>query len=303
MTIRSFCELRLRLGRVGALLVLLVLPALAAPSGLLAGTLIFSDGFESGDLSQWPLAGVPVVTTSAGTTLAIEGAGPQPVDDALTVSDTDSANLAGASVTILDPADGLSEVLDGPDCAGLVVTPGPNSLAISGSQPLAIYETCLRSVTWDDTAATPTPGSRTIAFTVDDGTSTSPAATKTVALQLCEFAISPIAVHFNIRLPTSHPLSMCVQKTATADVTATAGCAWDTVVETDGGAPGWLAILGGGSGVGTGLPQSLTWRVSSNAHAATSRSGTITVVRAAALAPTAAVLAVSQIADPAHICP
>ena len=185
VTIRSFCELRLRLGRVGALLVLLVLPALAAPSGLLAGTLIFSDGFESGDLSQWPLAGVPVVITSAGTTQAIEGAGPQPVDDALTVSDTDSANLAGASVTILDPADGLSEVLDGPDCAGLVVTPGPSSLAISGSQPLAIYETCLRSVTWDDTAATPTPGTPPIAFTVDEGTSTIPKATISCSRQRC----------------------------------------------------------------------------------------------------------------------
>ncbi|MBP9146612.1 MAG: hypothetical protein KBI44_19195 [Thermoanaerobaculia bacterium] len=302
MAILSFCELRLRLGRVGALLLLLVLPALAAPSGLLAGTLIFSDGFESGDISQWPLAGVPVVTTSAGTTLAIEGTGPQPVDSALVVSDADSANLAAASVTILDPADGLSEVLDGPDCAGLVVTPGPNSLAISGSQPLSVYETCLRSVTWDDTAATPTPGPRTLAFTVDDGTSTSPAAGKIVELQLCEFAISPIAVHFNIRLPTSHPLSMCVQKTATADVTATAGCAWDTVVDL-GGAPGWLSILGGSSGVGTGLPQSLTWRVFGNAHEATARSGTITVLRAATLAPTPAVLAVSQIADPAHLCP
>ncbi|MDQ1349279.1 MAG: Cadherin 4 protein, partial [Acidobacteriota bacterium] len=118
--------LRLRLGRLAPLSALLALAAL--PSGLLAGTLIFSDGFETGDTSQWPPPGVPFITTSAGTTLVLEGTGPQAVDGALTVSDSDSANLIAASVTILDPADGASEGLDGPGCAGLVVTPGPGSL-------------------------------------------------------------------------------------------------------------------------------------------------------------------------------
>ena len=309
MNDRSSSRFRLRLRRLaplGALLALraLALPALALPYGPLAGTPIFSDGFESGDTSQWPLPGVPFVATTAGTTLVVEGTGPQVVDGALIVSDSDSANLSAASVTILDPADGAFEVLAGPGCAGLVVTPAPGSLAISGSQPLAVYEACLQSVTWDDTAATPTAGARTIVFTVDDGTASSPAAFKTVALQLCEFAISPITVNFSVRLPTSDPLSICVQKTKTASVTATAGCAWDTLVESDVvTAPAWLAVIAGGSGVGTGLPQTVTWRVLDNAHAATARSGTITVLRAATLAPTPAVLAVSQIADPIHICP
>lgn len=301
---RSSSHLRRHLESLLPLGALLALAAFALPSALFAETLVFSDGFESGDTSQWPLPGVPFVATSAGTTLALEGNGPQAVDGALVVSDSDSADLAAASVTILDPADGASEGLAGPGCAGLVVTPGPGSLAISGSQPLAVYEACLRSVTWDDTAATPTAGARTIAFTVDDGTSVSPVATKAVELQLCEFAISPTAVSFIVRLPTSNPLSMCVQKTTTANVTATAGCAWDTLVESDVvTVPAWLAVTAGGSGVGTGLPQTVTWRVLGNAHSATARSGTITVLRAATLAPTPAVLTVSQIADPSHICP
>lgn len=304
MNPRSFRWLRLHLGRLAPLGVLLALPALALPSGLLAGALIFADGFETGDTSQWPLPGVPFVTTSAGTTLVFEDTGPQAVDGALTVSDSDSANLTAATVTILDPLDGASEVLDGPGCAGLVVTPGPGSLAISGIQPLAVYEACLQSVTWDDTAATPTAGARTIVFTVDDGSASSPEAFKTVALQLCDFAISPITVNFTVRLPTSDPLSICVQKTKTASVTATPGCAWDTLVESDVvTVPAWLAVTAGGSGVGTGLPQAVTWRVLGNAHSATARSGTITVLRAASLAPTPAVLTVSQIADPAHTCP
>lgn len=304
MNDRSADSLRLLFGRLASLGVLLALPTLALPSALFAGTLVFSDGFETGDTSQWLPPGVPFVTTSAGTTLVFDGTGPQAVDGALSVSDSDSANLTAASVTILDPLDGLSEVLDGPGCAGLVVTPGPGSLAISGSQPLAVYEACLQSVTWDDTAATPTAGARTIVFTVDDGTTVSPEATKTVALQLCEFAISPITVNFTVRLPTSDPSSICVQKTKTASVTATAGCAWETLVESDVVTiPAWLAVTAGGSGVGTGLPQAVTWRVLGNAHSATARSGTITVLRAASLAPTPAVLAVSQIADPAHVCP
>ncbi len=304
MNDRSSSRFRLHLGGLRPLGAMLALAALALPSGLLAATLVFSDGFESGDTSQWPLPGVPFVATSAGSTAVLDGSGPQAVDGALVVTDSDSANLTAASVTILDPADGAFEVLDGPGCAGLVVTPGPGSLAISGSQPLAVYEACLRSVTWDDTAATPTAGTRTIVFTVDDGTTASPDATKTVTLQLCEFAISPITVSFNVRLPTSNPLSMCVQKNATANVTATAGCAWDTLVESAVVTfPAWLTVTAGGSGVGTGLPQTVSWRVLGNAHAATSRSGTITVLRAATLAPTPAVLAVSQIADPTHICP
>ena len=72
--------LRLRLGRLAPLSALLALAAL--PSGLLAETLIFSDGFETGDTSQWPLPGVPFVATSAGTTLVLEDTGPRAVDGA-----------------------------------------------------------------------------------------------------------------------------------------------------------------------------------------------------------------------------
>ncbi len=124
----------------------------------------------------------PVVTTSGGATAFTEDAGPVMVDGALTVSDVDDANLASATVAITNPQDGASEVLAASACPGLVVTPGPNSLTVTGSQPVAAYQACLRSVAYDNASQNPDATPRTVAFAVNDGTAGSAPANKTVTV-------------------------------------------------------------------------------------------------------------------------
>ena len=110
----------------------------------------------------------PTVTTSAGTTAFTEDGGAVVVDGGVAVADVDNANLASATVTITNPADGASEVLSATACPGLTVTPGTNNLSITGSQPLAVYETCLRSVRYDNTSQSPGTTARVVAFVVND---------------------------------------------------------------------------------------------------------------------------------------
>src|SRR6185503_2988592 len=124
----------------------------------------------------------PVVTTTAGSTAFTEDGGPVVVDNGVSVSDVDSPNLASATVTITNPQDGASEVLAATACAGLTVTPGVNTVSVTGSQPLATYQTCLRSVTFDDTSNNPSTTNRTISFVVNDGSLSSAPATKTVTV-------------------------------------------------------------------------------------------------------------------------
>ncbi len=128
------------------------------------------------------VANAPVVTTTGGSTAFTEDGGAVVVDSGVTVTDPDSANLASATVTITNPQDGASEVLAASACAGLTVTPGLNTLSITGSQPLATYQTCLQSVTYDNSSQDPGTTARVISFVANDGTSNSVAATKTVTV-------------------------------------------------------------------------------------------------------------------------
>jgi hypothetical protein len=128
------------------------------------------------------VADAPVVTTTGGTTSFTEDGGAVVVDSGLTVTDIDSTNLVSATVTITNPQDGASEVLGATSCAGLTVTPGLNTLGITGSQPVATYQTCLRSVTYNNTSGNPNTTARVISFVANDGSVSSSAATKTVTV-------------------------------------------------------------------------------------------------------------------------
>ncbi|REJ85500.1 MAG: tandem-95 repeat protein [Acidobacteria bacterium] len=124
----------------------------------------------------------PTVTTSAGTSAFTEDGGAIVVDAGISVADVDSANLVSATVTITNPQDGAAEMLGVGACGGLTVTPGAGSLTITGPQPAAIYQSCLASVTFDDSSQDPDTTTRVISFVVADGTSSGVPATKGVTV-------------------------------------------------------------------------------------------------------------------------
>ncbi|WP_321845605.1 DUF4347 domain-containing protein [Paraburkholderia bannensis] len=116
---------------------------------------------------------------------------PVVIDNGISVSDLDNATLSSATVQIgagfHAGEDVLSFANDGATMGNITAsynaTTGTLTLASSGATAtLAQWQAALRSVTYTDTAAAPDTTQRTISFSVNDGTKTSAAITRTVAV-------------------------------------------------------------------------------------------------------------------------
>ncbi len=129
---------------------------------------------ESAATNPPVIAGVP-----AGNLVFTEGGSAAPVAPALTVTDSDSANLTSASVVISQglatSEDVLAATPSGALAAGnIVYTAATGTLAITGSAPLADYQAVLRSVTYQNTNATnPSTAVRRLTFVANDGSNPS----------------------------------------------------------------------------------------------------------------------------------
>ena len=101
---------------------------------------------------------------------------------ALTLSDIDSSLLSGTTVRIANLLDGASEVLAATAAGSIAVSYNSTNgeLTLSGSDSVANYQQVLRSVTYNNTAASPNLMARTIEFTANDGTANSSTATTTL---------------------------------------------------------------------------------------------------------------------------
>ena len=138
----------------------------------------------------------PVIATSGGSTSFIEGADtastPVVVDAGLTVSDADNTTLAGATVSLTGNFQSGQDVLAftnvsnttmGNISASFDSGTGVLTLSSAGATAtLAQWQTALRSVTYTNTSDTPATSSRTVSFSVDDGTDSSTAVTRLVTL-------------------------------------------------------------------------------------------------------------------------
>ena len=81
------------------------------------------------------------------------------------------------------------------------------------------------------------------------------------------------------------------------------GCTFTVVADQGDADVTWLTVTSGaGPTVGDGAGQVVTYRAAATAHNAAARSGAITVLDERGTATTA-ILTVTQIADPAHVCP
>ncbi|RDK06113.1 hypothetical protein DN412_33040, partial [Cupriavidus lacunae] len=137
----------------------------------------------------------PIATSSGGTTAFTEGnnvtSTPVAIDSGITVSDLDNTTLASATVAITGNFHSGEDVLaftNNPATMGNITasynsTTGVMTLtSASASATLAQWQAALRSVTYTDTSEIPNTSTRTISFTVNDGTSGSAVATKTVSV-------------------------------------------------------------------------------------------------------------------------
>ncbi|MDF3932364.1 DUF4347 domain-containing protein [Pseudomonas citronellolis] len=137
----------------------------------------------------------PVVTTDAGSAAFVAGdnvaSTPVAIDSGLTISDPDNTTLSSATVSITGNFHAGEDILsfsnDGLTMGNIVASfdaaTGVMTLtSASGTATLAQWQAALRAVTYTDTAVTPNNATRTISFTVNDGTDDSATSTRTVTV-------------------------------------------------------------------------------------------------------------------------
>jgi RHS repeat-associated protein len=116
--------------------------------------------------------------TEDGPAVAIVGSG-------LTVTDADSANLTGATVTLTARPDAAAESLAA-TTAGTPITasydPATGILSLTGAASVTQYEQVLRTLTYANTSQNPNTAGRTVTVVVTDGVNTSVARTSTVSV-------------------------------------------------------------------------------------------------------------------------
>jgi Big-like domain-containing protein len=141
-------------------------------------TVTFTAG--DGDVSSDPVAkelaltGVndkPVLDTTDTALAYIGGTGAVPVDSGITASDVDSAELAGATVSITANFTAAEDTLGFTDQNGITgaYDSGTGVLTLSGPASVADYQAALRTVTYSNSSPTPTTDTRTVSFQADDG--------------------------------------------------------------------------------------------------------------------------------------
>ena len=164
----------------------------------------------------------PSLTTSSGSTSFFAGdnkiSNPVAIDSGITVTSDSSTTLASATVAITGNfhagEDVLSFITDGLTMGNITASydaaTGVLTLtSTGGTATLAQWQNALHAVTYNNTAVTPITTTRTISFTVSDGTNNSSSATKSVTLH----ALSSLKA-------TSNTLSVPTGQTASVAITA-----------------------------------------------------------------------------------
>ncbi len=104
-------------------------------------------------------------------------------DGDLRVLDVDNTKLSSATVALLNPVNGPAEVLTA-NTAGTQITAvySSGTLTLNGLDSKANYQKVLRSITYDNTAESPSPVARTIEVQLSDGLLNSSIAQSTISI-------------------------------------------------------------------------------------------------------------------------
>jgi len=126
----------------------------------------------SRDIEVIAVNDAPVASLIEASVLAYtESSGPNVISSTLSLSDIDDVNLDGATVQI------SANYISGEDELAVTGIPGistiwdasTGTLTLSGSGSVAVYETALRAVTYENLSDNPAVNPRTVSFSVFDG--------------------------------------------------------------------------------------------------------------------------------------
>ncbi|MCE5268559.1 MAG: peptidylprolyl isomerase [Planctomycetaceae bacterium] len=133
-------------------------------------------------------------TTPYTVTYSTGGTGAKIAGSGATIVDSDSTMLASMTASITNLKDGSSETL-AVDVSGTSVTSSYSGgvLTLTGVATLSVYKQLLASITYSNTASTPTLGNRTVQVIVNDGIRDSLPTTSTVTVGLGPLSFSVAA--------------------------------------------------------------------------------------------------------------
>src|SRR5258705_388931 len=125
---------------------------------------------------------VPPIVTAGHTLAYTENQAATAIDPALTVTDSDDANLASATVQISGNYVNGEDVLGFTDQNGITgsFNAATGTLTLTGSASVANYQTALDSITYVNTSENPSGLARTVTIITNDGTANSVAKTDTI---------------------------------------------------------------------------------------------------------------------------
>lgn len=115
----------------------------------------------------------PVLASIEGSTITYNsGDSPTLITSALTVADGDDTNITSASIEITSNFDDSEDVLAFVDQNGITGSYAALTgiLTLTGSASLTNYQTAIRSITYENTDPAPSELTRTISYTINDGT-------------------------------------------------------------------------------------------------------------------------------------
>jgi len=191
--------------------------------------------FDNLVASPAPTNSAPVATTSGGTTSYTENGSGTVIDSGFTVTDSDSATFASATISVTGNFSSGQDVLaytnsgsQGNITGSYNSSTGVLTLTSSGSTATAAeWQSAIRSVTYANSSDAPSEAARTISITVNDGTDDSNTATKTVSVTAVNDA--PTASNLTQTVPyTEDPGSVV----ALGDIVVTDADSGDTITAT-----------------------------------------------------------------------
>ncbi|MEQ8926240.1 MAG: FG-GAP-like repeat-containing protein [Fulvivirga sp.] len=126
----------------------------------------------------------PVLASSSGDLTYTEGDGIVTIDGGITVTDSDNASLVGATVTITNNFAPSNDFVEFANQNGITGSFDNSNgiLTLSGTSSVANYQTALRSVVYNNISNNPSSLTRTVSFTVNDGTDDSNTITRDIVV-------------------------------------------------------------------------------------------------------------------------
>jgi sugar lactone lactonase YvrE len=143
----------------------------------------FNGGFD-GYVAAFAFETPPVLGGAGGTLAYSENSGAVAIAPALTVSDSDSATLTGATVAITANYNSAEDVLAFVNAFGITGSwsAAAGTLTLTGAASVANYQAALRSVTYQNTSEKPGTLVRTITFTASDASLTGAAVSRQISV-------------------------------------------------------------------------------------------------------------------------